>query len=76
MVKSGLNADSPPLGLNVVSHHNVEKGSKNCRQELIFFKVWFYARGGRRRGSFDFWNVVLICLFGVCNLGQAKLSGV
>ena len=48
MTESGLNAESPPLGRNVVSHYNVEAGSKNHRQELIFFKVWFYA-GGRRR---------------------------
>ena len=75
MAKSGLNAKSPPLGLNVVSHHNVEEGSKNRRQELIFFKVWFYAGGGEK-GLFDFWNRVLICLLGVCNLGQAKLFGV
>ena len=53
MTESGLNAESPPLGLNVVGHHNVEAGSKNRRQELIFFKVWFYA-GGRRRDSLTF----------------------
>ena len=28
------------------------------------------------KGLFDFWNGVLICLFGVCNLGQAGLPGV
>ena len=28
------------------------------------------------KGLFDFWNGVLICLFGVCNLGQARLPGV
>ena len=53
MAKSDLNAESPPLGLNVVGHHNVEAGSKNRRQELIFFKVWFYA-GGRRRDSLTY----------------------
>ena len=74
MASSGLNAKSPPLGLNVVS--NVEAGSKNRRQELIFFKVWFYAGAGGEKGLFDFWNGVLICVLGVCNLGQAKLFGV
>ena len=49
MAESGLNAESPPQGLNVVSHHNGEAGSKNRRQELIFFKVWFYA-GGEEKG--------------------------
>ena len=51
MAESGLNAESSPLGLNVVSHHNVEAGSKNRRQGLIFFKVWSYAGGSRRDSS-------------------------
>ena len=52
MAKSGLNAESPPLGLIVVSHHNVEAGSKNHRQESIFFKVWFYVGGGEETLTF------------------------
>ena len=67
MAEYGLNAESPPLGLNVVSHHNVEAGSKNRRQELIFFKVWFWGGGGEGggEGTLDFWNGVLVCLSGV-----------
>ena len=73
MAKCGLNAESlGPFGLNVVSYHNVEAGSKKRRQELIF---WFYA-GGEEKGLFNFWDGVLICLFGVCNLGHSRLSGV
>ena len=79
MAKSGLNAESPLLGLNVVSHHNVQAGSKNLMQELIFFKVWFYALGGGGGGGGGtkdslIFGGALICLFGVCNLGL-KLRG-
>ena len=75
MAESGLNAESPPLGLNVVSHHNVEAGSKNRQARINLLQSLVLCRG-EEKGLFDFWNGVLICLFGVCNLGQARLSGV
>ena len=42
MAKCGLNAESLPFGLNVVSYHNVEAGSKKRRQELIFCMIYIY----------------------------------
>ena len=35
MAKSSLNAKFPPLGLNVVSHHNVEAGSNIARKNYV-----------------------------------------
>ena len=41
-----MNAESPSLGLNVVSHHNIHAGSNIVLKNLIFFEVCFYAQGG------------------------------
>ena len=69
---------SESLGLNVVSQCTMLMQVLTSHVRINLLRSLVLCPGGGRKegGLFDFWNGVLICLFGVCNLGQAKIFGV